>query len=95
MKMSLDYSRWFFFFHTQIDGFGAYVKNLFATERQQGDSADNRAGEHVHQGRPSQEGELQSQDGPAQQEEQEERRTGQVHNENNNFIFIIYDKVTK
>lgn len=58
---------------------------FFSTEWQQGDSADNRPGEHLHQGWSCQESELQGQDGPAQQEEQEEGWTGQVHDSNNNL----------
>lgn len=50
----------------------------FLTEWQQGESADDGAGEHLHQGRPRQEGELQGQDGAEEQEEQEEGWTGQV-----------------
>lgn len=51
---------------------------MFSTERQQGDSPNDSAGEHVDQGGPCQEGQLQGQDGEAQQEEQEEGWTGQV-----------------
>lgn len=68
---------------------GVYVNNLISTEWQQGDSADYCTGEHLYQGWPCQKGELQGQDGPAQQEEQEEGRTGQVHDKNNNFIYCI------
>ena len=58
---------------------GVYVNDLFSTEWQQGDPADDCTGEHLDQGGPCQEGELQGQDGSAQQKEQEEGRTGQVH----------------
>lgn len=58
----------------------------FDTEWQQGDSADHCSGEHLHQGWSSQEGELQGQDGPAQQEEQEEGWTGQVHDRNSDCV---------
>ena len=51
---------------------------VFPTEWQQGDPADHRPGEHLHQGGPRQEDQLQGQDGPAQQEGQEEGGAGQV-----------------
>lgn len=58
-----------------------YVNYLFSSEWEQGDPANYCTGEHHDQGGPRQKGQLQGQDGSAQQEEQEERRTGQVHEE--------------
>ncbi len=62
----------------EAEWIGVYDNYLSLTEWQQGDPADYCNRKHIHQGGPCQKGELQGQDGPAQQEEQEEGGTGQV-----------------